>query len=1572
MSCRSTYGSHGTPLSVFEPEDETPERRGADAEGYLKVALRVRPLIDGRGGRTKLHVNSDRGEVVVEGETDERGRTNTSSKFRFSNTFEDEDNLTIFQTIGRPLVESVMVGFNGTLFAYGQTGSGKTYTIGDITKLGTMHEGVAHRMIRALYSLAEQESEASSTEYVVSVQYVQIYLERVYDLLAESPSARTADAPSLALREGKEGVFVEGATTHAAPTVEACLALLTRGSKSLKIAETQMNRTSSRSHSVCRLFVEGRQLHARFIHPREPPRPIAPSPIGRLRMPNRLPSQASSPMERRTTWLSQSGTRQPSLDAQVPTRTLDAKLAADDDDNNDDVNGDDELALELNESLPPAPPPSLSRELSCSPRTPGGRPSLRMSLASGLASGQSLVRRHSMASEVTPMELDGKKSVDLGAWRRHSIAMISELIEEAVTTNGSTKAALTLCDLAGSEDVGRSGATGVTLTEAKKINTSLLALGNVIHALTRSSRVDDVVRAGHVPFRDSVLTRLLQESIGGDCKTSLVVCVSPADADRVETLSTLRFGSRAKLVKNQAKAHTTIDVSDLSERLRLGQLTESLQQQLDESQQLLQAAQSNMEHRAAVALQFSVRLRAKQREVRAAMQTLVEERERVSRQAEQTVLEVKETMEKLLLEKHQEAALVRQRLETQLSSLERLRADEAVALRRKLAAVEAQLEAETAATGRALVKAEAQAKAVAEAKAAAEEEMNQLVQQHAAELREREAALEVEKEKCYAAIAAATSSHTAHAKALESLAAEVAAEASAREAKLNERLKEVSTALETMGKRYGARSEEVAKERARRELSESMLDASKKTAAAALLKKAAAHAAAQKAAEHKMATATEAAVQSARAQFEAEKQEAIKTAVAFREVAVAHAVHAAVSSLREELRAEFEEEKASAVVSAKAEAIQREAASAESRLAASREAAAAELKAAVTQVEQHAAASLSAALAEARQQSASALDNAVSECRAQFEALRWLAIEEATVEAQAEVQQAMEAQALLHSAALAAAHEEGKARLATAAEESAQLEERLREELAFQAAEHEAALDTAWSERVEALRSAAELAEAQWRSEVLLLKENAEATERELRRQLVNVEVSAEARVAEARSELEGVKEKAASAAAEHRADLEEAKGAMEAALAGMRSENEAAATQHELALASAAQELHLALTEAHEERRAELAMARREAEAARNADAEAHAVALSRFRAEKMAKQAESQVELAAAQRAAQQQESKWREALSKAQDATSRARADANTSLAALAALRKDLTRAHAEVEALKSQMERLRSEHAAELISAAEQSGADRRNEIAKLHASHSEALEQRAVLANERAAAASEREQALIVQIELLRAEQSESSHLMAALASAEAEAHTQAVRHQEASRVRAELDGRFSYLKHQVAQLQDRCERAEAERDQAEVMLEQSALERAEAQSEADALRTSLGHAVHISTAATYDAVQRDSCAEAALSSAAARVAALEAAVAEATAPKYAGRDIFRRTRVRLANSLANFEEMNLVESERLHAEDPTGLPKHPSHVGKWVYDPALGRAVRYGTTPVVDTGARRHGHAPSP
>ena len=67
---------------------------------------------------------------------------------------QEEDNEALLQSIGKPLVESVCTGYNGTLFAYGQTGSGKTYTIGEIAKVGTPHEGVAHRMVRALYEEA--------------------------------------------------------------------------------------------------------------------------------------------------------------------------------------------------------------------------------------------------------------------------------------------------------------------------------------------------------------------------------------------------------------------------------------------------------------------------------------------------------------------------------------------------------------------------------------------------------------------------------------------------------------------------------------------------------------------------------------------------------------------------------------------------------------------------------------------------------------------------------------------------------------------------------------------------------------------------------------------------------------------------------------------------------------------------------------------------------------------------------------------------------------------------------------------------------------------------------------------------------------------------------------------------------------------------------------------------------------------------------------------------------------------------------------------------------------------------
>jgi len=106
---------------------------------------------------------------------------------------------------------------------------------------------------------------------------------------------------------------------------------------------------------------------------------------------------------------------------------------------------------------------------------------------------------------------------------------------------------LTLVDLAGSEKVSKSCCVGETLEEAKKINWSLTALGKVIDALAE--------QRPHVPYRDSRLTRVLEEALGGNCRTTLLVAVSPMTQHYDETLSSLRFATRAKAVRNHAKVN---------------------------------------------------------------------------------------------------------------------------------------------------------------------------------------------------------------------------------------------------------------------------------------------------------------------------------------------------------------------------------------------------------------------------------------------------------------------------------------------------------------------------------------------------------------------------------------------------------------------------------------------------------------------------------------------------------------------------------------------------------------------------------------------------------------------------------------------------------------------------------------------------------------------------------------------------------------------------------------------------------------------------------------------------------
>ena len=194
---------------------------------------------------------------------------------------------------------------------------------------------------------------------------------------------------------------------------------------------------------------------------------------------------------------------------------------------------------------------------------------------------------------------------------------------------------LTVVDLAGSERVKRSGVTGQGLKEAANINTSLLAFGNVVQVRlivctvpTPCVRIHDVYdsilsvllpgynspflpfqkrqhdgecmyvpqaladKKKHVPFRDSKLTRILEDSVGGNCKTSLLVCCSPAAESCGETLNALEFASRAMKVETTATLNectVVVDAARLAADLAGEGIDEAVKAKAKEMQQLQQS-----------------------------------------------------------------------------------------------------------------------------------------------------------------------------------------------------------------------------------------------------------------------------------------------------------------------------------------------------------------------------------------------------------------------------------------------------------------------------------------------------------------------------------------------------------------------------------------------------------------------------------------------------------------------------------------------------------------------------------------------------------------------------------------------------------------------------------------------------------------------------------------------------------------------------------------------------------------------------------------------------------------------
>jgi len=173
---------------------------------------------------------------------------------------------------------------------------------------------------------------------------------------------------------------------------------------------------------------------------------------------------------------------------------------------------------------------------------------------------QSMEQVNDLLAYATKRRATCSTQANIQSSRSHAICTLTVAVVPSSSNNNNnvsgsestTRAKLTLVDLAGSERIKKTGVVGLQQQESITINQDLFALGQVVSALADKSRSKGHKQT-HIPFRNSKLTRLLRESLGGNCYTVLISCVSPTDMDMEESINTLRYAENARSISNSIK-----------------------------------------------------------------------------------------------------------------------------------------------------------------------------------------------------------------------------------------------------------------------------------------------------------------------------------------------------------------------------------------------------------------------------------------------------------------------------------------------------------------------------------------------------------------------------------------------------------------------------------------------------------------------------------------------------------------------------------------------------------------------------------------------------------------------------------------------------------------------------------------------------------------------------------------------------------------------------------------------------------------------------------------------------------